>query len=191
MSLGVGAEGPPGKKWPHTCTWETRRRQKSGWVGAGRERQVDNGQWPLSRLVGQCPWAGLARQGESGCGVLLHWYRQVLKQQVGAPTSWLPPSCRDMAGAETGAETLTRKLTPDPMSATLPPQSLSLTSLCTLLPSQPSPALPSVLPCGVPQKGLGVFLGTLPHPLGVPAPPTPGWVPFFQPCLFRPPLQCL
>lgn len=29
-------------------------------------------------------------RGGSGCGVLSHWYRQVLKQPVSAPTSWPP-----------------------------------------------------------------------------------------------------
>lgn len=29
--------------------------------------------------------------GGSGCSVLSHWYWQVLKQQVSAPTSWPPP----------------------------------------------------------------------------------------------------
>lgn len=43
------------------------------------------------------------RRGGSGCGVLSHWYWQVLKQQVSAPTSWLPPRFTGMARAGTGS----------------------------------------------------------------------------------------
>lgn len=57
-----------------------------GWVG---EREADNGHGEEGSM-GSLGWDRDSRGG-SGCGVLSHWYWQVLKQQVSAPTSWPPP----------------------------------------------------------------------------------------------------
>lgn len=53
------------------------------------EREADDSHGEEGSM-GSLGWNRDSRGG-SGCGVLSHWYRQVLKQQVRAPTSWPPP----------------------------------------------------------------------------------------------------
>lgn len=103
-TTGLGAEspwrvglGPEEVQGSRSQTWAEWGQLVMGWAG---EQEVGDGHAPWRRCPALSP--GWDSMGGSGCGVPSHWYWQVLKQQVSAPTARPPPSLPGMARAGTG-----------------------------------------------------------------------------------------